>query len=103
MMLALLDERRQSTGSIPIATRIDQVAKALRDARRGDVRAVDRAETMLSQAFVSYARDLGAAPNIGVVYVDRELVPARRSPRALLDSAAAAPSLEALCRTTWAG
>ena len=75
--------------------RVELVAKALRDARRGDVRAVSRADMMLSQAFVAYAQDLRRAPNIAIVYVDRELVPGPPMARALLDSAAAAPSLEA--------
>ncbi len=71
------------------------LAKVMRAAQRGDIRAVNAAETMLSQAFVRYARDLRKPPNIGIVYVDRELVPSPPSPRALLDRAAAAPSLEA--------
>jgi murein L,D-transpeptidase YcbB/YkuD len=84
-----------SDGLNPDRYRVTKVAKALRDARRGDVRAVNRAEAMLSQAFVAYARDLRTAPNIGVVYVDRELAPAPPTPRSLLERAAAAPSLEA--------
>jgi murein L,D-transpeptidase YcbB/YkuD len=84
-----------SDGLNPDRYQVRKVAKALRDARRGDARAVNRAELILSQAFVSYARDLRTAPNIGVVYVDRELAPAAPTPRSLLDRAAAAPSLEA--------
>lgn len=68
-------------------------------ARRGDIRAVNQAETMLSQAFVAYARDLRKPPNIGIIYVDRELAPAAPSPKALLDRAAAAPSLAAFVET----
>ncbi|MEO5613177.1 MAG: L,D-transpeptidase family protein [Sphingomicrobium sp.] len=72
-----------------------KAAKALRDASRGNARSIARAEMMLSQAFASYARDLRRAPNIDIVYVDRELVPTPPSPRWLLERAAAAPSLEA--------
>ena len=94
MMMELLDSAAID-GFNPDRYRIKKVTKALRDARRGDPRSVNRAEQMLSQAFVSYARDLRNAPNIDIVYVDRELVPAAPTARALLESAAAAPSLEA--------
>ena len=94
MMMELLDSAAID-GFNPDRYRIKKVTKALRDARRGDPRSVNRGEQMLSQAFVSYARDLRNAPNIDIVYVDRELVPAAPTARALLESAAAAPSLEA--------
>lgn len=93
MMMELLNSAAID-GLNPDRYQVQKVARALHDAHRGDVRAVNRAELMLSQAFVSYARDLRQAPNIGIVYVDRELVPAPPGARALLDSAAAAPSLE---------
>ncbi len=86
-------------GLNPDRYQVKRVTKALRDARRGDARAVNRAELMLSQAFVSYARDLRSAPNIGVVYVDRELAPTPPTPRSLLERAAASPSLEAFVDT----
>jgi len=73
--------------------RIRQVSRALSAARSGDYRAVQRAEQMLSEAFVAYARDLRSAPDIGIYYVDRELVPRAPSARQLLEQAAAAPSL----------
>jgi murein L,D-transpeptidase YcbB/YkuD len=82
-------------GLDPNRYQVNAIARLLRAARNGDPRAVGRAERALSQAFVNYARDLRKPPNIGVVYVDRELVPAPPSARALLDQAAAAPSLEA--------
>jgi len=66
--------------------------RALNAARSGDPRAVQRAETMLSQAFVAYVRDLKRDPG-GVVYVDPELRPTPASANAILASAAAAPSL----------
>ena len=93
-MLELLDSAAID-GLNPDRYPIRKAAKALRDARRGDTRAVNRADLLLSQAFVSYARDLRTAPNIGIVYVDRDLAPAPPTPRSLLERAAAAPSLEA--------
>jgi murein L,D-transpeptidase YcbB/YkuD len=74
--------------------RARRLAGALRDARRGDPRAVMRAEQMLSQAFVAYARELRRPVNVGMIYVDPELAPRAPSPQALLQSAAAAPSLQ---------
>ncbi len=80
-------------GLDPNRYQVRKVADALRAAQNGNGRAVNRAELMLSQAFVAYARDLRRAPIIGIVHVDRELVPAPPSPRSLLESAAAASSL----------
>jgi murein L,D-transpeptidase YcbB/YkuD len=92
-MLGLLNSASVD-GLDPNRFEVRKLAKALRDAGRGDPRAVNRAESMLSQAYVAYARELRRPPNIGIVYVDRELVPAPPSARQLLDTAAAAPSLE---------
>ena len=75
-----------------------RIAQALREAQSGKKKAVNRAELMLSEAFVTYARDLRRAPEIGVYYVDRELIPSVPSARALLEAAAAAPSLELYVR-----
>ena len=78
------------------------ITNALAAARGGDIRAVNRAEELISRAFVAYARDLRRDPNIGIVYVDRELVPGPQSPRYLLERAAAAPSLEVyVANLTW--
>ena len=93
LMLGLLDSASVD-GLDPNRFPVRTIAKALRDAGRGDPRAVNRAEAMLSEAFVAYARELRSAPNIGIVYVDRELIPAPPSARQLLETAAAAPSLE---------
>ena len=92
LMLGLLHSAA-ADGLDPGRYQIERVADALRDAQRGDRRSVERAERLLSQAFVAYARDLRRAPNIAIVYVDRELVPAPPSARYLLESAAAASSL----------
>jgi L,D-transpeptidase YcbB len=69
------------------------LARALGDARRGDPAAVQRAEAMLSAAFVAFARDLKHDPRVGIIYVDPELRPSPQSPMALLSQAAHAPSL----------
>ena len=55
--------------------------------------AVQRAEAMLSGAFVAYAGDLRHDPGVGIVYVDKELRPAPPSASALLTAAAHASSL----------
>src|SRR6478672_7226577 len=69
------------------------LTRALQAARSGDPGAVQRAEAMLSQAFVSYADDLKRDPRVGVIYVDSELRPTPPSARVLLDQASRTPSL----------
>src|SRR5918993_5018933 len=93
MMLGLLNSASVD-GLDPNRYQVRKIAGALQSARRGNARDVSRADAMLSQAFVAYARDLRQAPNLGIIYVDRELVPAPPSARFLLETAAAAPSLE---------
>ena len=101
LLLELLDSA-QLDGLSPRRYDARRLAKALRDARRGDIRGINRAESMLSEAFVAYARELRRAPNIGVIYVDRELIPAPPSPRSLLEGAASAPSLaEYVAKMGW--
>jgi murein L,D-transpeptidase YcbB/YkuD len=77
----------------PKRYRVNALAKAVRAAATGNPVAVQRAEFMLSEAFVNYARDLKRDPNVGIIYVDPELRPVAPSPRALLDQAAAAGPL----------
>jgi murein L,D-transpeptidase YcbB/YkuD len=67
--------------------------RAVQDARSGDPAAAQRAEAMLSEAFVAYARDQRHDPNVGIIYVDPELKPAPPSARQLLTQAAQARSL----------
>jgi murein L,D-transpeptidase YcbB/YkuD len=66
--------------------------KALDEARTGRPGAVQRADSMLSQAFVAYARDQKHDPG-GIIYVDPQLRPAPPSAADLLGAAARAPSL----------
>jgi murein L,D-transpeptidase YcbB/YkuD len=68
------------------------LARQVQAASGGDPMAVQRAETMLSQEFVTYARDLEHDPH-GIIYVDSELKPTPSSGMTLLNQAAAAPSL----------
>lgn len=92
LLLGLLNSAAVD-GLDPNRYQVRKLADALRAARGGNEREVGRAELMLSRAFVAYARDLKRVPNLGIVYVDRELVPAPPSARWLLDNAAAATSL----------
>ena len=69
------------------------LASAASAARSGNPAAVQRAEAMLSSAFVAYARDLRHDPGVGIVYVDQELKPTAPSPIELLTAASRAPSL----------
>ncbi len=67
--------------------------RAAAEAHSGDPAAVQRAEALLSTAFVAYARDLRHDPGVGIVYVDPELKPSPPSTIELLNAAARAPSL----------
>src|SRR5689334_18778383 len=67
--------------------------RAAADARGGDPAAVQRAEAMLSSAFVAYVRDLRHDPGVGVIYVDPELKPTPPSALEALNATAHAPSL----------
>ncbi len=67
--------------------------RAVADARTGNPAAIQRAEAMLSAAFIAYAADMKHDPGVGIVYVDEELKPAPASPMELLTAAARAPSL----------
>jgi len=71
---------------------VKNLARAVQAANSGDPGAVQRADTMLSAAFVAYARDQKHDPG-GIIYVDAELKPTPPSARELLSAAAQAPSL----------
>ena len=70
------------------------IAKALRSSWGGNPKAARKAEELLSNAYVAYARDLRAAPPAGMQFFDPTLKPAPPPARTLLDMAARAPSLE---------
>ncbi|WP_037552720.1 L,D-transpeptidase family protein [Sphingomonas sp. URHD0057] len=65
------------------------VARAIEAARRGDVQ---RADMVLSQSFVAFARDVDRDPG-GIIYVDSDLKPTPPSATTLLNRAASAPNL----------
>jgi murein L,D-transpeptidase YcbB/YkuD len=69
------------------------LTSALRSASAGDQRAARRAEQLLSEAFVAYARDLRTAPSAEMNFVDAAVRPTPPSAQSLLAEAAAAPSL----------
>jgi murein L,D-transpeptidase YcbB/YkuD len=77
----------------PKPYRVNDLTRAVQSASRGDPRAVQRAEMMLSAAYVTYARDMIRDPRVGIDYVDPELKPAPPAPIVLLQQAASAPSL----------
>ena len=62
-------------------------------ASAGDFNARRQAEQALNNAFVAYVRDQKHDPNVGIIYVDRELRPAAPSPALILADAARAPNL----------
>jgi murein L,D-transpeptidase YcbB/YkuD len=72
-----------------------ELAAALEAARSGGPAALARADLLLSRAYGAFVRDLRvpASGRKGVTWVDDELAPDPPKPRALLDSAAAAPDL----------
>jgi murein L,D-transpeptidase YcbB/YkuD len=67
---------------------------AVEKARDGSPKALAKADLLLSRTFADYARDTRRAKDIGMVYVDRELMPSKPNEQALLQAAASAPSLE---------
>jgi murein L,D-transpeptidase YcbB/YkuD len=69
------------------------LADAIEDARSGSPKALAKAEMLLSAQFIDYVQDMRRPRDIGMHYVDRELMPAKPSPRSVLEDAAAAPSL----------
>lgn len=71
-----------------------ELDSALRAAWSSDPDTIRRADRLLSELFVAYARDMRRSPAIDMIWVDPELRPAAFSPRQLLESAAASPSLE---------
>jgi L,D-transpeptidase YcbB len=67
--------------------------RALADARSGNPAAIQRAEAMMSAAFVAYVQDMKHDPGVGIIYVDPELKPTPPSALEVLTAASHAPSL----------
>ena len=91
--LVQLLETAQADHLNPRRYDVRSLARAVDDSRSGDPAAVQRAEAMLSEAFVAYVRDLKHDPGVGIIYVDQELKPTAPSPLEILNAAAHAPSL----------
>lgn len=71
-----------------------ELDRALRAAWSSNPDTIRRADRVLSEMFVAYARDMRRTPAIDMIWVDPELRPAAFSPRQLLEAAAASPSLD---------
>jgi murein L,D-transpeptidase YcbB/YkuD len=78
---------------------LDTLQKELVEASSGKRKAVGRADVVFSQAFAAYVSDLRQQPDIGIIYVDPQLKPGIPLPRAILQKAAVAPSLESYVRS----
>ncbi len=72
---------------------VKALQRAFADAQTGNPAAIQRAEALLSAAFVTYAQDLKHDPGVGIIYVDKELKPTPASAGQLLIAASRAPSL----------
>jgi murein L,D-transpeptidase YcbB/YkuD len=83
----------QADGLNPKRYNVKALTRAMNDARSGDPASIRRADAMLSDALVAFARDQRHDPRVGIIYVDPELKPSAPSASALLNAAAAAPSL----------
>ena len=87
-LLTLLSTARADNLN-PSRYNVKGVARAIQSARRGDVQ---RAEMVLSQAFLAFARDVERDPG-GVIYVDSALKPTPPTAVELLGQASQASSL----------
>ena len=82
----------QVEGLNPNRYNLRGISRALA-AARGNPGAAQRADMMLSAAFVNYVRDSKRDPGVGIIYVDPELRPAPPTPQSVLAQAEGAPSL----------
>jgi len=83
----------QADGLNPKRYDVRALSRALADAQSRDPGAVQRADMLLSAAFVAYAQDLRHDPRVGIIYVDPELKPTPPSAGEVLGQAARASSL----------
>ena len=79
---------------LPGRYRVDLIRQVVHEASSGDRKAMRRADTVLSQAFVDYVHALRTPANTGTLYVDKELKPKPPTDRAILEAALKTPSLE---------
>jgi murein L,D-transpeptidase YcbB/YkuD len=78
----------------PRKYRTHDLRRAVQSAWGGKASAVQRAERLLSYAFVEYANDLKRLPNPSTYFVEGQVAPRPKAPRAWLEEAASAPSLQ---------
>ena len=83
----------QADGLNPKRYNVKGLSRAVAAAQGGNPAAVQQASAMLNSALYAYARDTRHDPNIGIIYIDKELRPTAPSQQELLSQAAAAPSL----------
>lgn len=95
LQVVALIQDAANDGFDPAAFGLAELRSVVQSAADGSPGTLARAELLLSRAFSSYARELRRSRNIGMLYVDHELVPHALSPRAILAAAAEAPSLAA--------
>ena len=76
------------------ALQLDQVSKLVDKARRGGASDVAQADLALSRAFVRYVQAMRGTNHADMIYVDAPLQPGVPNPRAILDPAAKASSLQ---------
>jgi murein L,D-transpeptidase YcbB/YkuD len=81
-------------GIDPEKLRWSRVARLVDRARRGDREDIARAEAGLSEAFAAYVRAMRSADHDDMIYESAALAPVVPTPRAALETAAGADSLE---------
>src|SRR5690606_18121544 len=72
----------------------NKVARLVDRARRGDRDDIAKAEVVLSEAFAEYVRAMRAVDRVGMIYESPALAPVVPTPRAALEAASGADSLE---------
>lgn len=81
-------------GADPRNYPVFQIERAMQAAWGGNMRAMQDADRLLSEAFVAYVSDLKRAPSLKIDWVDQDLRPAAGSALDILGQAAAAPSID---------
>ena len=89
----------QTDGLDPDRYGVAALEKVLGETQDNKHKTIERADAMFSQAFAAYVYDLRQQPDMGIIYVDRQLRPPVPSPRGILEQASATPSLENYIRT----
>ncbi len=84
-------ESAKLDGLKPSSYRIDDLRKAVANARSGDAKAVASAELKLSAAFTRYVQDQRLNAGVRMIYADRSLKPKTLRPETALRAAAAFP------------